>query len=51
VEFHIEGFRTQYVYLHRGIGYRHSGCHSVKTLGGSEQDGLSLEEFKAVVKN
>jgi hypothetical protein len=53
VEFHIEGFRTQYVYHDPDVGYhRHPWYKSaVKTLAGSEQDGLSPEEFKAVVKN
>jgi hypothetical protein len=45
VEFHVDGFRTQYACLSP-----ESSAQAVKTLDGTEQDGLSLEKFKAVVK-
>jgi hypothetical protein len=46
VEFHIDGCRTQY-----GYHYHYSPYHVALDLGGTEQDGLSLEGFRAVVKN
>jgi hypothetical protein len=46
VKFHVDGCRTQYVNLRLD-----SICYSYHLSDGIEQDGLSLEEFKVVVKN
>jgi hypothetical protein len=46
VEFHVDGVTIQYIYL-----CHHSSHMSCKTLDGTEQDGVSLGEFKAVVNN
>jgi hypothetical protein len=50
VEFHIGGCRRQYVYLGHYLVY-YFPYRVTFDLDGTEQDGLSLEEFKAVVKN
>ncbi|KAI0300949.1 hypothetical protein BC826DRAFT_991545 [Russula brevipes] len=52
VEFHVDDLKTQYVYLTPRASYHHSSSYrSVETLDGTEQDRLSLEEFKAAVKD